>query len=1260
MRLLSIPLKLDVLLLDQDTPVVGPLVHFEWMPYVEDGHAINPDVPFLSSEVQTEPFSPSRSLLGKGCHLHWALPAALTRTTPLTSSQRASAPATPDDEPRFPPTPDRWLVRRSRNNRTDALWLVESDYFAPAPSEGILYPIRTDSEHGVKTVYLGRTTRLDLLAPRPPTLPSGDQAGYLGYLTAIGHGDPAFHAFYPNCRSIFGFWDPEVTDADRGSLRYEIAGWYHADVLDPFGGNVKDRWDPAIPDVQRVISEITRQFGWDLTCLSAVTQRSDLPERIICLARIDIVGESALTLRDQPEIQPATAIANTGTEALSALLSRTVYGADRAKAGLLEEQLDALHLASLLGTDQLDLGPRFKEARHTRGFSARTGPTIWRIRPSLPDVRGDKANAAVPDAALPDGLAVRLDELNSLQQALDAVTARREASATQLHSDWVKYMEAAYPVAGVAVTYPNIDDIVRYIDETSLPEIDQLVQTQKSLAGQIELKKADIVALIALSSPELALEQRPGPRFWQPNEPVVLLSGYADATDRHDSSDMLPCACVDVSGSADLNTWIWAGPSAAMETLFSQAPLTSRSNGYSVSDGRTEHPCLLEWEVEMRPVVQRDAPDPAGRTIAADYLNANFSFDPGSGDWIATQPTQNSTSRYAGRSVLTPHASEKLRRELEAFFAERVPAGKRAAFRAWASGAPADPFRLAWLAQNWTGFAHWYLTLGSHLAVSMGGSWVEACLARLQDIISLYDENQALRLDQVRLIATEGLLRDAFETMDIDEVDPASPLPGALGPAFVRWYRRELHLIEFLAIYRDHVHDMDHVLSQALSGFNDALLMHWQGYNLPIADPMGLPDYQAFTKRVADAVGTSHRSIPQPLGRLMPLHAGQLDLLRLRLIDTFGRARMLPDGDVVYPSSWRADDDLCHLPPRLVQPAKLSLRWLSASHADHRETTDDPTTSPLCGWLIANDLDESIAVYTADGKVLGAIDDSARRWTPVPGGGLAASDAIENPYLRAVVGQIQAAVDRGSLRDVLDNMNEATAAIDPDTFEQHQAIALLMSRPLALVRVAVAVRTMGPLAIDQSWDDLARDMSAGASLEERSNAGMDRLQVRVQIGDRGRLNDGVVGLWPEGADDDSGAVVLEPYQHQHVSTEARPGITVTLNSQQPAQFVALMDPRAALYAFTGILPAKSITIPPIHFSDALQCVEVFFQASPVIAGLELIDLPLMTLDGKAWTWLEKEGETWSEQEIVPPATQPAFQQTQMIREGWLKLRNTPD
>ena len=112
------------------------------------------------------------------------------------------------------------------------------------------------------------------------------------------------------------------------------------------------------------------------------------------------------------------------------------------------------------------------------------------------------------------------------------------------------------------------------------------------------------------------------------------------------------------------------------------------------------------------------------------------------------------------------------------------------------------------------------------------------------------------------------------------------------------------------------------VLSQALSGFNDALLTRVQQAQLRVFDP----DAVALMEQVGLWVGTANRGAPMPVGGFQPLRAGALQIDRLRVLDALGQVR-----EVGGPVG-RADD---RPEPRVPDtPADRCVRHLPAP-ADH-------------------------------------------------------------------------------------------------------------------------------------------------------------------------------------------------------------------------------------------------------------------------------------------------------------------------------------
>ena len=131
-----------------------------------------------------------------------------------------------------------------------------------------------------------------------------------------------------------------------------------------------------------------------------------------------------------------------------------------------------------------------------------------------------------------------------------------------------------------------------------------------------------------------------------------------------------------------------------------------------------------------------------------------------------------------------------------------------------------------------------------------------------------------------------------------------------------------------------------HALAQSLSGFNEALLMHKQTLQLPIADPLGFQDAQDFTRAVHHAVGKSNCSAPQPHNDFHPIRTGLLRIRALRVIDTFGRVQnlTLKDHKVMATEimTTPANPHLVFLPPVWCNPlASTSAGWRQTSGVPH-------------------------------------------------------------------------------------------------------------------------------------------------------------------------------------------------------------------------------------------------------------------------------------------------------------------------------------
>jgi hypothetical protein len=454
-------------------------------------------------------------------------------------------------------------------------------------------------------------------------------------------------------------------------------------------------------------------------------------------------------------------------------------------------------------------------------------------------------------------------------------------------------------------------------------------------------------------------------------------------------------------------------------------------------------------------------------------------------------------------------------------------------------------------------------------------------------------------------------------------------------------------------VYRHLAANEDSNVSAVLSGFNDALLMRKLTRQLPIADPLGFPDYQAFAAQVAEAVGGQTRYAPQPLSDFNPIRAGALRVLRLQLVDSFGTTLDVDVSKLYTTTQLRipGHPDWVAMPPRLAQPARLSVNWLDAED-DIQQMNGLPDSSPICGWLVPGNLDDSLTVFAADGTAIGvlyALPDPAQprlaQWRAVPGAVLTPVGGIANPHLRAVVQELRNG-GPDALGAMLAGFDEILQLIEPEEYAQHRGRAVLMGWPLAVARAEVTLELMGWPAVHQDWNVFRQDLRR----QTRETNGFSLVRFPVRIGEHHQLGDGVVGFWLE--DQAQGMI---PGFHD-VRGDENPLVQAI---DMPSQYLTMiMDPRGTVHATIGILPTRTLQIPATMYQSALECMAVTFLTAPLLTDGDRVAVPLPNEPGFAWSWQEQSPAGWVERTGLPqPDARIPEQPT--LREGWLTLRAVP-
>ncbi|MBO1348085.1 MAG: hypothetical protein EBE86_012130 [Hormoscilla sp. GUM202] len=865
----------------------------------------------------------------------------------------------------------------------------------------------------------------------------------------------------------------------------------------------------------------------------------------------------------------------------------------------LEDLLEALQLADHLEQQRLDVGPKFKEGRHTSTFRALTPGKLWTVRRVVDNSEKADVARAQEEAKLPAGLAADLDRLNSLQSDYDRAGQELEDRRTQTFADWYKYMVCVYPPETSRESYPDIDEVKFFIEEkdirplrdlqarTGTLEVDdsgnveepkdsgdtlahRLKQALETVTEQLRKINAEAKAKAkAEGKAEVTLVLQPlaPPRYYLPSEPVVLITGdAATPSDRHGQDGrlhpegLLECLVTEIPESDLASKQTVETVRGQIVSLFSSL---SNSIGINVWQHQPWHPILLQWEVEFFPTRDGNNLDPSNRTYAPQFMQQNYQFAEKDVELRIKQekiPPEKAANVYSGTTILSPAARPVL--------SERI-----------------------------------LIYLEKHLL----GDYYEA-----------------------QNIAEDQQTADYFQTHR-DEI--------------LNWYKTsgsDDKFKQLIYVYEHLEANSGSNLCQSLGGFNDALLMHKVTRQTPIADPIGFEPYRTFTEQdVRQVVGQHGIKAPQPLNDFNPIRAGALKLLGLRLIDNFGIAHDVNLDRMTTTQQLRLEGhpDWVAMLPRLAQPARINFRWLDADHDQKtRETNSHPETTPICGWLLPNNLDDSLAVYDRDGRALGSLyaladsqDSALAQWRSAPGRETEVAIAdLANEHLRKTIEYIQG---RGAefVGHFLAAIDTALAGIDPESAKQHRSLALLMGRPVAVVRAKVDLQLLGLPAYNQAWNVFRQDMHRS----RRETDGFTQVEFPIRIGEYHQLNDGLVGYWLEDeAFQIQGpfyAAQSEPNDSADIITYHGEPIAITQAIDSPPQYLTmLVDPRGVVHATSGILPTKAISLPADLYRDALRHIEVTFFSAPILSEAQQLDLPLPKEAGFLWSWLQKETDGWTE------------------------------
>jgi hypothetical protein len=341
------------------------------------------------------------------------------------------------------------------------------------------------------------------------------------------------------------------------------------------------------------------------------------------------------------------------------------------------------------------------------------------------------------------------------------------------------------------------------------------------------------------------------------------------------------------------------------------------------------------------------------------------------------------------------------------------------------------------------------------------------------------------------------------------------------------------------------------------------------------------------------------------------VRGGCVTLKKLNLVGIFGETRTLTPGgsamavvrDGMSSVSGPAQAHAL-MNPRIIGHGRCMARWTRAkwiaAAANEQPVAADPAQPPILGFVAPDFVDGALELFDENGRSLGQIAESG------------IDELVKREEWPSALGMLAGSLGEDSAaRDAFLHAFEQAQVMTNVANPKVHDVRALVGRPLALVRMHI-------------WVETAASIAHGHEADPLSVTG-----ISAVIGDVFQSDDGLLGYVLPG-EVHAGRFkalyavdsLLLKQDQIHDSAFIRPPTPVPL-SRKPVEVILLMDPYAAVYVTTGLLPRKRLVLPQDLCDEVTRRVRPTVRVRSILFDPKAPTLPTPVLPGHSWEWIER-------------------------------------